>query len=192
MEFLSYGFLGIFGLSCVMYLVPFVFPAPIFLAGAIAAIYPDYSPFSIGVAVSAGSSVAKLVLYYTCYLSGRALGVESTERLRRYAIRVGRWKFIAAFVSSAAPIPDEPVLISLALIKYNPPRFFLAFFLGKLVTIIPGAYLGKVAGITLSGLVGNLAGAIISVIFTLVITVVLMKVDLEQLWMKFMQKSAHS
>ena len=161
-----------------------------FLAGAIAVIYRDYSPLSIGIAVSAGASIAKMAMYYLTYFAETALSTEKLNRLMRYGNRIGRWKFVAAFISSATPIPDEPVLISLALLRYSPLRFLLAFFLGKLVIVVPGAYLGKGvrAHLVRYGIVGDLEAAIISVIFTVVITVILLKVDLEKLYTKWVQR----
>jgi len=189
-QILSWGFLGIFAFSFLLYLIPFISPAPMFLAGAIAVIYRDYSPLSIGIAVSAGASIAKMAMYYLTYFAETALSTEKLNRLMRYGNRIGRWKFVAAFISSATPIPDEPVLISLALLRYSPLRFLLAFFLGKLVIVVPGAYLGKGvrAHLVRYGIVGDLEAAIISVIFTVVITVILLKVDLEKLYTKWVQR----
>jgi uncharacterized membrane protein YdjX (TVP38/TMEM64 family) len=56
-------------------------------------------------------------------------------------LKIKRRAFLLIFVVAATPIPDEPVVIPLGLMKYNPAKFFVFFFLGKLSIIIVGAYL---------------------------------------------------
>ena len=192
MEIMSWGILSIFLFCFLSYLIPFIGPSTMILSGTIAAIYPSNPPLFVGIAVAAGASVAKTVMYFVSYFAGRTLSGESMDRLKRYGNRIGRWKSFAVFLASATPIPDEPVLVSLALVRYSPLRFLQVFFLGKLVVTIPGAYLGHTAGSTLCELVGDIPAAIMSVIFTVIITVVLLKVDLDKLWSKWTRKKARS
>ena len=182
MEIISWGLLGIFISSFLLYLIPFIGPSTMIYSGVLAAIHHYDPPALIGVAVAAGASVAKTIHYYVSYFAGRALSEESINRLQGYCERLGRWKSVATFVSSATPIPDEPVLVSLALVNYSPVRFLLVYFLGKLVITIPGAYLGRSARHILHGLIGEVPMAIVSIVFTVIVTVVLLKVDLSKLW----------
>jgi uncharacterized membrane protein YdjX (TVP38/TMEM64 family) len=188
---LSWGFLGVFIFSSLLYLIPFIGPSTMVLSGAIAAIFPSNPPILVGTAVAAGASVAKAAMYYLSYFAGRKFGAERVDKLHRYCERMGRWKSLVVFLAAATPIPDEPVLVGLALVRYSPLRVFLAFFLGKLVITVPGAYLGKAAGLGLSGHFGDLYGTAISVIFTIVTAVVLLKVDLDKIWMKWVQRREH-
>lgn len=181
-EIMSWGLLGVFISSFLLYLIPFIGPSTMIYSGALAAISHYDPPALIGVAVAAGSSVAKAIHYYVSYFAGRALSEESVNRLQGYCERWGKWKSVATFVSSASPIPDEPVLVSLALVKYSPVRFLLVFFLGKLVITIPGAYMGRSTRHLLRGLIGEVPMAIASIVFTVIVTVVLLKVDLGKLW----------
>jgi len=187
-EILSWGFMGIFLFSCLLYLIPFIGPSTMVLSGAISAIYPNYPPIYVGTAIAVGSSIAKAVTYYVSYFAGGALSAEKVERLHRYCERMGRWKSLAVFMAAATPIPDEPVLVGLGLVGYNPLRVLFAFFVGKLVVTIPGAYLGKAAGLGLHKLVGGIPAITISAVFTLIVTVVLVKVDLDQLWMRWVKR----
>ena len=181
MEIVSWGLLGIFVFSCAVYLIPFMGPSTMIQSGAIAAIYPDHPPVLVGIAVAAGASVAKAVHYYMAYFAGRTLSEKSAQRLEGYCERWGRWKSVATFISSATPVPDEPVLISLALVKYSPLRFLLVFLLGKLVITIPGAYMGRSVRHVLYRLMGEVPMAIASIVFTVIITVILLNVDLSKL-----------
>jgi len=182
MEIISWGLLGVFVSSFLLYLVPFVGPSTMIYSGVLAAICHYDPPALVGVAVAAGASVAKTIHYYVSYFAGRALSEESINRLQGYCERLGRWKSVATFVSSATPVPDEPVLVSLALVKYSPIRFLLIFFLGKVVVTIPGAYMGRSTRHLLHGLIGEFPMAIASIVFTVIVTVVLLKVDLSKLW----------
>lgn len=181
---LSWGFLGLFFSSFLLYLIPFMGPSTMVCSGAMAVLYHDYHPVLVGSAVAAGASVAKAVHYYVSYFARRVLSDESISRLQGYGKRWGKWKSFATFISSATPIPDEPVLISLALVKYSPLRFLLVFLIGKLVVTIPGAYMGRSAGRLLWERIGQVPAAIASIIFTAIVTVILIKVDLRKLWKK--------
>ncbi len=188
----SWGLLGVFVSSCLLYLIPFMGPSTMIYAGTIAIIYSDYPPALVGIIVAAGASIAKAIHYYISYFARRALSDKSISRLQGYSERWGRWKSVATFVSSASPIPDEPVLISLALVKYSPVRFLLVFFLGKLVVTIPGAYMGRSARHVLRGLIGEVPVAIASIVFTVIVTVILLKVDLRKLWRRRTQSHEHA
>jgi len=189
MEVLTWGYLGIFVVSWLIYLVPFLPPSTMLFAGAIAATMPYYHPALVGVAVSAGCALAKAVQYYVTYFAGEALSAETKHRLQGYSQKIAGWQSVAAFVASASPIPDEPVLISLALVKYSPIRFFLSFFLGKLVVTVPGAYMQRAVVLQLSKLVGKIPAAVASIIFTIVATVIFVKVDLDKLWRRLIRKN---
>jgi len=187
-EIVSWGLLGVFISSCLLYLVPFMGPSTMIYSGAAAAIYHDQPPILVGIAVAAGASLAKAVHYYISYFARRALSEKSAQRLEGYCERWGRWKSVATFVSSASPIPDEPVLVSLALVRYSPLRFLLVFLLGKLVITIPGAYMGRSVRHILYRLMGEVPMAIASIAFTVIVTVILLNVDLSKLMKRWTRK----
>ena len=55
------------------------------------------------------------------------------SRMRPLQKLVSRYGWLAAFIAAATPIPDDLVYIPLGLSKYNPLRFLLATFAGKIV-----------------------------------------------------------
>ena len=157
-------------------------------AGAAAAISSDQPPALIGVAVAGGASLAKVIHYYLSFFARRALSQESISRLEGYCEKWGRWKSVATFLSAATPIPDEPVLVSLALVDYSPVRFLVVYFLGKIVITVPGAYMGRSASRALWHLVGQVPATMASVIITIMVTVILLKVDLGKFWRKLIRR----
>ena len=171
------GFFTVFFSSCLIFLVPFLGPSTMLYAGSIAAIYSEQSPIMIGLAVAVGASIAKMVHYYISFFARRVVSQERINKLEGYCKRWGRWKSFAVFVSSATPIPDEPVLVSLALVNYSPLKFLLVFFIGKIVITVPGAYVGSSASKVLCESIGQIPITIGSIIITILVTIVLLKVD---------------
>jgi len=188
MHLLGWGFLGVFVSAFLLFLIPFFGPSTMLYAGAAAAISSDQPPALIGVAVAGGASLAKVIHYYLSFFARRALSQESISRLEGYCEKWGRWKSVATFLSAATPIPDEPVLVSLALVDYSPVRFLVVYFLGKIVITVPGAYMGRSASRALWHLVGQVPATMASVIITIMVTVILLKVDLGKFWRKLIRR----
>ena len=88
--------------------------------------------------------------------------------------RVRNVGFSVAFIAAASPIPDEPIVIPLGLMKYNPAKFFTAYFLGKLTIAVAGAFLGGFAGDIFSAAKPR-AMIVISIVLTVVITIILVE-----------------
>ena len=78
---------------------------------------------------------------------------------------------------AATPIPDEPVVIPLGLMKYSPPKFFLSYFLGKITITVAGAFLGSWVEANFSGLFSPLEMMAISIVLTVIITLIMFKID---------------
>jgi uncharacterized membrane protein YdjX (TVP38/TMEM64 family) len=161
-----------------MNLIPFASPSNLFIASN-AALISQVDPISIGLLVAAGSAAAKSIHYVVTYFVGRHVGEERRKRLDSLAARFRHWEFLALFIAAATPIPDDPVIVSLGLMKYNPAKFLLAFFSGKLVVTMTGAYFGRVSEDLLSSMVSQEVLVATSIILTLIITVVLLKIDVE-------------
>jgi membrane protein DedA with SNARE-associated domain len=168
-------------------LIPFASPSNLLIASN-AALMTSAEPAIIGLIIALGSATAKSVHYLITYFAGRHLGKQTRKRLDAIAPKFRRWGAIALFIAAATPIPDEPVVIPMGLLKYNPAKFFLAFFLGKLVITIPGAYLGRAAEMMFSPWLTPTVIAIASVILTIIMTGILLKVDVEGIARRTMQK----
>jgi uncharacterized membrane protein YdjX (TVP38/TMEM64 family) len=93
-------------------------------------------------------------------------------------MKLRRWSFLLLYAAAATPIPDEPVVIPLGLMKYSPIKFFTAFFLGKLTITIAGAFLGAWTKMAFAEWLSPEVMVILSIALTISITVILLKVDL--------------
>ena len=148
------------------------------VAGACAAVFPLGHPLSIAFLVAIGAAVAKTAHYYFFYFTRRLLSHKTQVRLEGYGRKFEKYGPIVVLAAAATPIPDEPVVAPLGLMRYNVAKFFIIFFAGKMLITSIGAFLGKYVALTLEAIAGNAAALALSLASTIVITVILIKVDL--------------
>lgn len=172
-----------FGLN----LIPFASPSNLLIASN-AALLGTADPVSIGFLVALGSATAKFIHYMITFIISKRMGEQRRKRLDAVAPRLRRWGAIALFIVAATPLPDEPVIIPLGLLKYNPAKFFLAFFAGKLSITIIGAYLGRLIEQFFASFISQEVLIILSIVLTIVIAIVLLKVDVEKTARKLLRR----
>lgn len=182
-----YELLSLLASSFILNLIPFAGPSNLLIASS-AALLIDSDPFTIGFLVALGSAAAKFIHYVVTFFISGHIGKERRERLDAVGSKYGRWASLALFVVAATPLPDEPVVIPLGLLKYNPIKFFLAFFAGKLSITIAGAYFAKTSEALLAPWLTQEALVIISIVLTIAITVLLLKVDVVKLAEKVLKR----
>ena len=173
-------FLTSFGFN----LIPFAGPSNLFIAStaAIGMVNADTTALLIiGFLVALAAALAKGVHYMVTFFVSKHLSEKRRQRLDADAAKVKRWAFVLLFVAAATPIPDEPVVIPLGLMKYSPAKFFIAYFLGKISITIVGAFLGNFTGNFFSAWLSPEVMVVISIVLTVVVTIILLKVDLGKL-----------
>jgi membrane protein DedA with SNARE-associated domain len=175
--------------SFALNLIPFASPSNLFIASN-AALISTADPVSIGILVALGSASAKFIHYIITFFIGTHIGEQRRKRLDTMAPRLQRWGFIALFVVAATPLPDEPVIIPMGLLKYNPAKFYVAYFAGKLSITVAGAYLGKLGQQLLPPTISQEELIAISIVLTTVITIILLKVDVEALAQKILRRKS--
>ena len=174
---LSYGYIGIFGLSFAMSLIVFV-PMPYFIPLALASVILDPNIVSFSSAV--GATLAKTLIFRAAYIGHRFIGEETHKRIRPFERLVWRYGWVAAFVAAVTPIPDDVIYIPLGYIKYSFWRFVVATFIGKFIFtlfIAWGARLSityvylfveGIADIRIAvGVTAILAGIVIAMVYTI-------------------------
>jgi membrane protein YqaA with SNARE-associated domain len=182
-----YELLGIVLTSFVLNIIPFAGPSNLLIASD-AALLVDADPLTIGFLVAFGSASAKLIHYIISFFFSFLIKGKSRERLDAAGSKLRRWPFLALFIVAATPLPDEPVVIPLALLKYNPVKFYSAYFLGKLSITVAGAYLARMGQQFLVPWISPevLMGA--SVVLTIVVTAILVKVDVTRIAEKILKR----
>jgi membrane protein YqaA with SNARE-associated domain len=167
-------------------LIPFAGPSNLFIASNAVVVlsvpYPGIvndttTLVIIGVLVAIGSTFAKSIHYLITFFVSKHLSQQRQERLQAEAEKTRKWAFLLLYAAAATPIPDEPIVIPLGLMKYSPTKFFTAYFLGKLTITIPGALLGAWSKVALSEWLSPEAMIAISITLTILITIILLKID---------------
>jgi membrane protein DedA with SNARE-associated domain len=169
--------IGVLVGSFLVNLIPFAGPSNLFIAST-AALSVTADPFTIGFLVALGATMAKSIHYIVTFFVGKHIGEKRRRAIDANALKIKRWAFPLLYIAAATPIPDEPVVIPLGLMKYNPAKFFTAYFLGKVTITIIGAFLGTWTEHVLSPLLSREAMIVLSVILTILIAVILLKVDI--------------
>ncbi len=180
-------FLTAFGFN----LIPFAGPSNLLIAStaAIGITNADITTLIlIGFVIALAASVAKGIYYMVTFFVSKRLSEKRRAHLDADAIKVRRWAFPLLFLAAATPIPDEPVVIPLGLMKYSPTKFFSAYFLGKLSITVAGAFIGNKAENYFSTWLSPEAMIVISIVLTIVITIILFKVDFGKLSEKYMKR----
>lgn len=175
--------------SFALNLVPFASPSNLFIASNVA-LLSTADPFSIGFLVALGAATAKFIHYIVTFFLGTHIGERYRKRLDAVAPRLRRWGVIVLFAVAASPLPDEPVVVPLGLLKYNPAKFYVAYFAGKLSITVAGAYFGRLSQNLLTPIISQEALMIISIVLTIVITIILLKVDIGEMAQKIFRRKS--
>jgi len=165
-------------------MIPFAGPSNLFIASNAALVLNSTDPTTLvilGFLVAIGATLAKSIHYIVTFFIGKHLSQKRQERLDADALKVKRWAFWLLYIAAATPIPDEPVVIPLGLMKYSIAKFFSAFFLGKISITIIGAFLGAWTKSALSEWLSPEVTIALSITLTIEVTVILLKFDVAKL-----------
>lgn len=169
------GYLGIFVVSILGNLLPFI-PIPYLIAVYLyASFIPGSNPLLIGIVSGLGAGVGKLIVYLASRGASKLLLSEETKkRYDKLSSLLGNWGMIAVFLFAATPSPDDAIIIPLGLMGYNPLKFFIGITLGKILISIATAYTGHMVAKATGGLFWTelLVSIILFIIVMLVITLI--------------------
>jgi membrane protein YqaA with SNARE-associated domain len=192
----------LFATSLGVNIIPFFGLSNVFIA-SLAAINTDITSFSsivvIAAIVSLGATIARIIHYKTTPLISNHFSEKKRATLESNAAKINKHAFLWLCLTAATPLPEEPVIISLASTKYNIVKFSIAFFLGKLALTTLSAFAGNTIGNTATEWLINTFPAwltpeiiitIMSTVFAIILTVILLKVDLSKLAKKFRRQKA--
>jgi len=174
-------------------LIPFAGPSNLLIASTAAISLGNVDAATlvlIGIFIAFGAALAKGIHYMVTFFVSGHLNPKRQARLDADAAKIKHWAIPLLFLVAATPLPDEPIVIPLGLMKYSPVKFFISYFLGKLTIAIAGAFIGQEASNLFSGWLSPEIMVAISIILTVVITIILLKVDLGKLAEKFFKKKS--
>lgn len=186
----------IFGTSFGFNLIPFAGPSNLLIASTAAIGLGSTDPLTmvlVGVIIATAAALAKGIHYMVTFFVSGHLSQKRQDRLHADANKIKKWAFPLLYLAAATPIPDEPIVIPLGLMKYSPAKFFSAYFLGKLTITVAGVFLGGWAGNFIEKALGLspettfVLSIVVSIALTVIITVVLLKVDVDKLIEKYLR-----
>jgi membrane protein DedA with SNARE-associated domain len=130
--FNSFGYAGIFLVSFIGSIIPFV-PIPYFPILILGAVDDQLNPNFISISSAAGAVIAKLIIFYASFYGRKALNKKTKTRMKPLQLLLAKYGWIGAFVAALTPIPDDIVFIPLGLARYSPWKFAIATFSGKFI-----------------------------------------------------------
>lgn len=142
---------GYFSLSLVNFfgsLIPFV-PLPGFLLLATMSVGDHFDLHILALLSAVTATAAKQIIFYVSYGGRKIINEKTRKRMRPFERLVKRYGAAAAFFAAATPIPDDLVYVPLGLAKYNPKRFFIATFTGKIVLSYSIVFISHYLGLSL-------------------------------------------
>jgi len=143
------GYLGIFVVSILGNLIPFV-PIPYLAAVYLFTLkHPWANPLLVGAVSGLGGALGKMLVYFMGRGARALLSESSAQRYERLGKLLRNYGALAAFVISATPSPDDVIVLPLGLMKYDAAKVFLGLLAGKIFISTLTAYTGcLVAAIT--------------------------------------------
>ena len=137
---LQYGYLGVFVLA-ILCNMTFFLPAP--LVVPIYALGVTHNPILLGLSSGLGSTIGEFSSY-VIGVAGKNIIDERYEKQLKITRRLlEKHGMVLIFVFALTPLPDDLLLITFGLIKYDLKKAFTAMLLGKILMNIFVAYAGR-------------------------------------------------
>ncbi|MEM3395358.1 MAG: VTT domain-containing protein [Nitrososphaerota archaeon] len=183
---LNYGYLGIFLISIIGSLIPFI-PFPYLFIVVI--LSRTLNPLLLGVFAGIGGAIGKITSYLVGRTSYRLLSNSTKKQMEAMKKLIGRYGYIGVFIFAVTPLPDDIYYIPMGMARLDFWKFLIASVAGKIVLGVLTAYLGRAYFWLFSHFTGeSLIGTIPAIITLIIITVVMLRIDWEYV-LKIYQES---
>lgn len=184
----AHGYLGILLMSIAVNLIPFASPSNLVMSGAIMLMFPQLNPLYVAFFIAMGATASKSTHYCLSDRIARMAKVEE-ERVSRYRSLLNRWGSLGSFLAAISPIPDDPVVIPLGVVRFSFPKFITAYFSGKVLTCLIGSF--SASQITRITNIFDVKLASVSFALSVIVISVIVKMDpnkLERIFLKGMEQ----
>jgi len=183
---IQYQFLGVFFISFIGSL-SIVFPIPytiviLFLGSQ------GWNPFLLAIAGGLGSALGEFSGYALGYYGARFISKERRRKMDFFVKIFDRYGPIAVFLFALTPLPDDLLFIPLGILRYKFWKTFIPCLIGKFLMCFLLAYFGKLfenLARLIFGEEGSWIGITITIVALLIILYVLLKVDWERVFKKY-------
>ena len=175
-----YGPLGVFLVSFLGNVIPYsTIPYLIFVVQYGVAIGNPLIRIGIAVLGGLGAALGKVIVLLIGFAARKVIPEKTKKSMKLFMKLAGKSVFVAVLIFAASPLPDDILYIPLGAMGYSPFKFFTAAVIGK--TII--TYMALLFGGIIRLIVGesSVLAAIVSLIATIVLLLVLVKVNWEKI-----------
>ena len=185
--FTHLSYFGIFLLSVVgamSIFVPIPYTLVIFQLGA------SLDPFLLMISGGFGTAMGELSGYALGYYGRKIISQERSRKMSYLIKAFGRYLPIAIFFFAFTPLPDDLLFIPLGVLKYKLWKVFIPSLLGKLLMCFTLAMAGKIGIDLISRIFGEESigiGTLILSIFSIILLIILFKVDWEGVLQKYVK-----
>lgn len=170
----------VFVVSIAGNIIPF-FPTPYLLVVISIAIGPTYEGIGIiqiAAIAALGAASGKLVSYGLGYGARRAIGKQ--ERFDSLRKLLGGSTFLVGVLFAASPLVDA-AFIPMGIIRYSPPKTYLALYAGKFIWILTVLYLARQSSQVVDQFLGeNVYASVVSGAVVLSTAYLIISVDWEK------------
>src|SRR6266704_64961 len=161
-------------------IIPF-FPTPYLLLVVTIAIgdaYQGIGIIQIAAVAALGAASGKLVSYGLGYGAGRA--IRKQERFDSLRKLLGGSTFLVGVLFAASPLVDA-AFIPMGIIRYSPPKTYLALYTGKFIWILSVLYVARQSSQFVDQFLGeNVYASILSAALVLSTAYLIIRVDWEK------------
>jgi len=182
----QWGFFGVFFtsfLGALSIIVPIPYTVIIFTLGM-----KGWNPLLLAVSGGLGSALGELSGYALGYYGGKIISEERRRKMEFFVKMFGRYGPVLVFIFALTPLPDDLLFIPLGLLRYKLLNMFIPCLLGKALMCYILAAFGNIAKDFLLPLIGEenmMTTTVITAILLTIIFVILLKVDWEKLFEKY-------
>lgn len=186
---LGLGYIGIFLLSFVSNIIIF-FPVPYLLLIFILSASTGTNLVLLSFISGLGAACGKLLIFLLSRGGRRFVNKQALHNLEFAKMIMERYGFIAVFIVAATPLPDDIFYIPMGMAEFTAIKFFLACFAGKFLLTLIVAICGRYSIHWIHSLISpeSLVGVIVTILFIVISIYVTLKVDWEEIFMKYFNK----
>lgn len=187
---IQYGYLGVFlmsSLGSTSIFFPIPYTVVLFTIGSI----KNLNPLLVALSSSMGSAIGEFSGYLLGLGSRKILSDERKHKMEFLVKIIERIGPVVIFLFSLTPLPDDLLFIPLGVMRYKFFKAFIPAFLGKLcmcMMIVYSAGIFREALRVFFGVESDWISALISMIVAIVLTILIFLIMLKVDWEKFFEK----
>ncbi len=173
----SYGYLGVFLISILGSIIPFV-PFPYLFIVVI--LSRTLNPLLLGTLAGLGGAIGKITSYAIGRAGYKILSQNTKRQMDVMRKIIGKYGYIGVFIFALTPLPDDVYYVPIGMARLNFWRFLIASSAGKIVLGIITAYIGRSYLWLFSYFVGDsILGTIPAIFILIVVTILMLRIDWE-------------